>query len=31
MTYGQDEEETRRVKKKMADLDTKLALSADDE
>ncbi len=31
VAYGQDEEETRKVKKKMADLDTKLALSADDE
>lgn len=31
LAYGQDEEETRKVKKKMADLDTKLALSADDE
>jgi len=31
VAYGQDEDETRKVKKKMADLDTKLALSADDE
>lgn len=31
VAYGQDEEETRKVKKKMADLDTKLALSAEDE
>lgn len=31
VAFGQDEEETRRVKKKVADLDTKLALSAEDE
>ncbi len=31
VAYGQDQDETRKVKKKMADLDTKLALSADDE
>lgn len=31
VAYGQDEEETRRVKKKVADLDTRLALSAEDE
>ena len=31
LAYGQDEEETRKVKKKVADLDTKLALSAEDE
>lgn len=31
VAYGQDEEATRKVKKKMADLDTKLALSAEDE
>jgi len=31
VAYGQDEEETRKVRKKMADLDTKLALSAEDE
>ena len=31
VAYGQDDEETRKVKKKVADLDTKLALSAEDE
>jgi tetratricopeptide (TPR) repeat protein len=31
VAYGQDEEETRKVKKKVADLDTRLALSAEDE